>query len=351
MLEINPLVSVIVPVFNAETTIRKCIESILAQDHENIELLLVNDGSTDESGAICEAYQRNDKRVRLIEQANAGVSVARNRGIEMAKGEWLAFVDADDWIEPNGIGLLRDAAVTNRLDICIGSYYADNGRGRSGPISFFAAGKKEIVFPRDRDDVLISCLCLSGISNDRAPTNVGVPWAKLYRRALLTDNDIRFPAGMKRMQDSIFNLYAFQAAKAVGCVSHPVYTYRQWSGSACNRYMSDFHSTAKQILERIYAFAMEYQKQESFMQAYHAKAIALVIEGAKLQLLPKQNGADTKHKIRLLRDWVAEDPCRDAVQQVDDRYLSPNQRLARALMRSDRIGMLYFLLALKYKLH
>ena len=99
----NALVSVVVPVYNVEAYIARCIESILSQTHRNLELILVDDGSLDHSGAICDAYAEKDSRILVIHQENAGVSKARNAGIDQAKGEYLSFVDSDDWIEPDHI--------------------------------------------------------------------------------------------------------------------------------------------------------------------------------------------------------------------------------------------------------
>lgn len=102
----NALVSVVVPVYNVEKYIARCIESILSQTYENLELILVDDGSSDQSGAICDEYAHKDNRVTVIHQKNAGVSRARNAGIDQAKGEFLFFVDSDDWVEPEHIQTL-----------------------------------------------------------------------------------------------------------------------------------------------------------------------------------------------------------------------------------------------------
>lgn len=93
------MLSVIVPVYNAEEYLRKCIDSILYQTYSDLELLLINDGSTDSSGAVCDEYARRDERVRVIHKENGGVSSTRNLGLDLAQGEWITFVDADDWIE------------------------------------------------------------------------------------------------------------------------------------------------------------------------------------------------------------------------------------------------------------
>ncbi|MDR0422523.1 MAG: glycosyltransferase, partial [Proteiniphilum sp.] len=95
----NPMISVIVPVYNVEKYLRKCLESILAQTYTSFELLLVNDGSTDGSGQICDEYAQKDSRVQVFHQENKGVSRARNLGLERAKGKWVAFIDSDDWVD------------------------------------------------------------------------------------------------------------------------------------------------------------------------------------------------------------------------------------------------------------
>ncbi len=97
----NPRISVIVPVYNVEQYLPRCVESILAQTYENLEILLVDDGTKDNSGAICDAYARQDARVKAIHKKNGGLSSARNAGIDAATGEYLSFVDSDDWIEPD----------------------------------------------------------------------------------------------------------------------------------------------------------------------------------------------------------------------------------------------------------
>ncbi|MEG1313359.1 MAG: glycosyltransferase, partial [Bacilli bacterium] len=96
----SPKLSIIVPVYNVDKYINKCIESILAQTFTDFELLLVNDGSLDSSGSICDEYEKKDSRIKVFHKENGGVSSARNLGLENARGEWIAFVDGDDWISP-----------------------------------------------------------------------------------------------------------------------------------------------------------------------------------------------------------------------------------------------------------
>ena len=104
--ELMPLVSVIIPVYNVEKYLAECVDSVLNQTHRNIEVILVDDGSSDGSGAMCDAYAEQDERVRVIHKTNGGQSSARNAALEVMTGEWLLFVDSDDWIEPDTLEAL-----------------------------------------------------------------------------------------------------------------------------------------------------------------------------------------------------------------------------------------------------
>ena len=115
-------VSIIVPVYNIENYIRVCVESILAQTYESFELILVDDGSKDNSGILCDEYAAIDSRVKVIHKENGGVSSARNTGLQQAKGKWIMYVDGDDWIEPDMIESLIETAKATEADLVFGDY-------------------------------------------------------------------------------------------------------------------------------------------------------------------------------------------------------------------------------------
>ena len=119
----NPTVSIIVPVYNAAETLNRCIESVLKQEYTDFELLLVDDGSTDDSGAICDRYAAKDKRIRVFHKGNSGVSDSRNLALNQARGVYLQFLDSDDWITPNATRLLVEAALQYHCDMVISDFY------------------------------------------------------------------------------------------------------------------------------------------------------------------------------------------------------------------------------------
>ena len=119
-------ITVIVPVYNVESYLRKCLDSIIAQTYKNIEIVVVNDGSTDASGEICKEFSEMDHRIIYIEQENAGISAARNTGLNNMSGNYVTFVDSDDWIESNYVETLYKKITEYQADIAVGNYYSFN---------------------------------------------------------------------------------------------------------------------------------------------------------------------------------------------------------------------------------
>ena len=126
-----PLISIIVPIYNVGEYLPRCIDSILSQTHENLEIILINDGSTDNSGKICDEYAKKDNRIIVKHQENAGVSTARNAGLDIAKGEWIGFVDADDWIEPSMFEKLLSTAITANKQLACCNYVKHHESGKT----------------------------------------------------------------------------------------------------------------------------------------------------------------------------------------------------------------------------
>ena len=123
-MDYKDLISVIVPVFNNEKWLSRCLDSILAQHYKNFEVLLIDDGSTDASGAVCDSYARNDSRIHVIHTTNGGVSNARNIGLDRAKGDYISFVDSDDWVEPNFLEELYGLICIDGINVACTSFVA-----------------------------------------------------------------------------------------------------------------------------------------------------------------------------------------------------------------------------------
>ncbi len=178
---VSDLVSIIIPVYNARAWIQRCLESVLAQSYPRIEVIVVCDGASDGSEDILRAFLAKDARVKLICQANQGVSAARNNGLALARGDWVCFVDADDYVHPDYVKNMLEAAYIYRADSVVVNFFMELPNGRRLPYPFVLARKK-----------------LSG--QKALQKSLGMLffpsfiWNKLFRRSLFTDQAIRFPS-------------------------------------------------------------------------------------------------------------------------------------------------------------
>jgi glycosyltransferase involved in cell wall biosynthesis len=148
----TPLISLIIPCYNAEFSLEKCLKSVIEQDYPTLEIIIIDDGSTDNSSKIYEEFQRKDQRIKIIKQENAGVANARNKGIKIANGEYLCFVDSDDWVEKNYCSELYRLLISENADISIIEASYEN---LDGEIIFQKPTSSEKVFDGNRALVLL----------------------------------------------------------------------------------------------------------------------------------------------------------------------------------------------------
>lgn len=219
----KPTVSIIVPVYNAEKFLNRCVDSILGQEYRDFELILVDDGSRDMSGSICDAYAKTDERVVVIHKENSGVSDTRNQGIERAKGTYLQFVDSDDWLTPDATKLMVRAAEEHGCDMVISDFYRVVGDmvSRKGDI------ESDCVIDREE--------FASFMMENPADYYYGVLWNKLYRRDLVNRFGIRMDAEISWCEDFMFNLEYIRYAKVFYALHAPIYYYVKRKGSLASQ--------------------------------------------------------------------------------------------------------------------
>ena len=221
-----PTVSIIVPVYNAEKTIGRCIDSILGQQYTDFELLLVDDGSKDGSGAICDSYAMADSRVQVIHKENTGVSDTRNIGISRARGVYLQFLDSDDWITPDATKLLVETARDHDCDLVISDFYRVVGErvSRKGDI--------------DEDRVLTREEYAAHMMEQPADFYYGVLWNKLYRRDIVESHRLRLDPELSWCEDFMFNLEYIRHAQRFYALQVPIYYYVKTKGSLASQSLS-----------------------------------------------------------------------------------------------------------------
>lgn len=243
-------ISIVIPIYNAEDHLQRCVDSVLNQTEKNIEIILVDDGSKDNSIEICKNYLNQDKRVQLIHQENSGVSAARNRGIEQACGEYIGFIDSDDWIEPNMYEcLLREANQASAdIVICDARTVYEDGKIQADTITQLS-GNQILQKSEFTPSLLLEM--------------AGSAWRCIYKNHRYNDKlqkqkTILFPLGVKFSEDRIFNLYAFGQANKIAYMKKVFYNRYMNKKSAVHRFHEDYfeaYKKAASCIERAIEFA------------------------------------------------------------------------------------------------
>lgn len=196
--------SIIIPVYNSEKYIFKCLDSLINQTYDNLDIVVVNDGSSDNSLEICKNFEKSDKRVRVFNQENKGVSVARNRGIEEAMGDFIVFVDSDDWIENNTIEIVNNEIENNNIDMVM--------------YGIMTSGKKN-----KGDNLLITQKYNEELSKMIISESLNAPVNKIYNLKILKEFNIRFKEKIDIAEDLLFNYDYFIHINSILIVNKDLY--------------------------------------------------------------------------------------------------------------------------------
>ncbi|WP_369013317.1 glycosyltransferase family 2 protein [Flavobacterium anhuiense] len=258
-------VSVVIPVYNAKNYLHDCIKSLLSQTFVDCEFIFVNDGSTDNSLEIIQKYQEDDIRIKLINQENKGIAEARNAGIEIASGEYIGFLDNDDFVKVDFLENLYKKAAERYLDILVSKTIL----GRDGKYVIKDHGfSTDLIFAKDLIQEQI-------IPNLLKTEDLFAVWNKIYKRTFLLENNIRFPDDRVIEEDNIFNIQAFNKAEKVLFIEYAGYYYRDVADSKSRKIIeNDYFSKA---LEKYYLdYKKEYSLSISYEELEKLKAIRFI---------------------------------------------------------------------------
>lgn len=242
----QPLVSIILPVYNAQNHLARCVGSICAQTYQNLEIIILNDGSKDQSLPVCEEFRAKDSRILLVDKENSGVSDTRNLGLKLACGKYVQFVDSDDYLDPDFTEHLVTAAEENEADLVIAPYKMVIPVGASKPEQVLGKIQDELGVmsvarpPEVREygflpaGVYDKDTFALRLMDKPASYFYSVLWNKLYRRDILTGNDIQFVSEMRWAEDLVFNLRYIQYAERFVSIAQAGYSYVQNPQSICH---------------------------------------------------------------------------------------------------------------------
>lgn len=250
-----PLISIIVPIYNAELYLDKCIKSILAQTYRNFELLLIDDGSKDGSLNCCNNYAKQDNRIKFFTQVNSGVSITRNRGIELSQGEYITFVDSDDWIKPNYLQVLYDALQPNL--------------GCGLVIASLERCSKVGIVPVEIPAILLAQKDISRLVTDFLEERITYSCSKLLSRKIIMENNLRFITNLSCFEDLLFTLDYALHADYVNIIDEKIYCYRA-NDNVCSlsvKINSFEHEmqTINELLHRLNSYKSKYNISDTEM--------------------------------------------------------------------------------------
>lgn len=242
------MISVVVPVYNTDLFLDKCIESIVNQSFTDWECILIDDGSTDRSGTICDEWEERESRIKVIHQSNSGVSVARNHGLSVAKGEFIAFVDSDDWLDLDYFESLYSLLIKTGADLVI-----------SGMILEYTSGAHEMYIPTSEE--------VFNLSSDNTDKFIALndkfllypPYLKLFSRRIITDNSILFDKNYSYGEDLLFNFQYLSYVHRIATLSNAKYHYRVFSNN----------SLSKRV--RLDKFEVDYKQWQVLKSFYESK--------------------------------------------------------------------------------
>lgn len=306
------LISVVVPVYNVEKYLERCVRSILEQTYQNLEVILVNDGSTDQSGKICDALAAQDQRIRVVHKENGGLSDARNAGIQQAKGSYISFFDSDDWVEAHIIETGIRELQKNRLDVVIWGYFAD-----------FVDEHERLL---KQNTSVLSGICECGVDNSiltkwPALGLYGYAWNKIYRTKMLKENHLQFQKGLSLVEDILFNSQVTQHCKRIGFIdsigNHYIQRKRETLG---NRYYPDMFELkmlgcqARESILRHFGICGSLMEQT--MEVYYMGALK-----ATVAMIAKRKGESAKKRQKQMYEWLVKKEVQDLVGRISGKQI------------------------------
>lgn len=331
--------SFVVPVYKVPYNfLQNCIDSILNQTHENIELVLVDDGSPDECGKICDDNATKDKRVVVIHKKNGGLSDARNSGTLVATSDWITFVDGDDWVDTDFVELFlkRISCQEIKADFYMYNGYRNYSDKEMVCTEYYQDGSRFETY-EDRECLQMEC-CLVPTRNNGDQLFIGSGWAKVFNRKHLVKNNLFFkivPYG----EDSIFFMYVVEESNTIEYVSEPVYHYRDTEGGMVNGFRKNADKEQDIYTEALFEFAKEYNKKDSFIDILYLRVFI------SMQRIVSQKFFNPHNPDGLFKRWrdcianFSKKPYADVYSRINFNSLNRNSKIKFVLFRLHLYGL------------
>lgn len=342
-------VSVIVPIYGIPAKIlRDCIDSLINQTMKEIEIILVDDGNKDESVNICDEYAGKDSRVIVIHQKNQGVSVARNKGIEIAKSQYVAFVDADDWIDNDTFEVVFKYAQEEYPDIVMWEYTVEKENAKYSNYSNKKNEECSRTYYEAQDELQnIQRAMIGGTAEARKGMHGG-PVCKLYKRKILLEYNLKFKPELKRSQDNEFNFRYFEYVSNALYIQKEFYHYRMFSDSATHKYRTDSVMIQELYLNELLVNFKKYNKPKIYYQDFDYIVVVKFADICKTEYAHPSNPQPLNEKINSIKTLVESEPYHKAINSIDRNKLKKILKLIVPLAKRRHFTLIYFIFILRY---
>lgn len=305
----NDKISVIVPIYNNEKYLKECIESIIEQSYMETEIILVDDGSTDKCPQICDEYAKKSNKIKVIHKKNGGVSSARNNGIAEATGEWISFVDSDDWIEPTYLEEMINAANKNKADIALCGYK----RVASNDEKICWSNYNKVITSKE---YLINCL--------NPQTGFGFCHMKLIKKDKI--QNIKFDEKLKVGEDALFNIELSKNVETAVYVNKYLYNYRINMSSAVKKFDKDYPEKYIKSMKKISNYIEKNTENNNDIQQnlYDFIAFHVLLIAVNYCYNPENNRNGGK---KSLSNICNQEPLKNAIKNSDYKNLSITRKM------------------------
>ena len=303
----NDLISIIVPCYNVEKYLKKCVESIVNQTYQNLEIILVDDGATDGTPALCDELAKTDERIKVLHKVNGGLSDARNAGFAIATGKYVAFFDSDDWVESNTIKVAYDKIINDNLDLVVWGYSAD-----------FVDDDERVLNSRK---CVVSGICALGNDNtvllhEDTLGISGYAWNKLYKTEIIKNNDLTFEKGISLVEDILFNSKYLCSCEKIAFIdyigNHYIQRGRVTLGT--KRYENVFELKLMGCVAReniLKYFGISSSKINKIMSSFYYGALKPAIYNIKTE-----SNVSRKEKLQKLKLFLNDNKVREIVKRT-----------------------------------
>lgn len=336
-----PKISIIVPIYKAEAVLAKCVDSVLAQTCSDWELLLIDDGSPDGSGALCDDYAGQDDRVRVFHKSNGGVSSARNLGMAEAGGDYILFIDADDWVEPTACQTLLEALEGAGADSAGCAHWNIQPDGvkwaEPGALPAGVYGAEAIRTG------IVDRLLGQRLGRPGEVLN-GFIWRFLFSRQIIAGHGLRFSGAY--LEDELFLMEYFCLAQRLVMVDKPLYYYLQNPASVTRNYLPDYMDTFRRFLTAKEAVVARYSLEEDDPQWRWSTCWAGLLIAIGNEFAPG-NPAPLGEKRRQVEGFTLEPGMAEAIRALEPRGMGRNKQLVAGLVRRRWFGLLALMYAVK----